>query len=61
MITAAIIINSIAYKRASSGEQKVSSKGLIVSIIAGVMMSFFYRFIASAMDLDNFSDPAPGP
>jgi glucose uptake protein len=60
MITAAIIINSIAYKRASSGEQKVSSKGLIVSIIAGVLMSFFYRFIASAMDLDNFSDPAPG-
>jgi glucose uptake protein len=60
MITAAIIINSIAYKRASSGQQKVSSKGLIVSIIAGVLMSFFYRFIASAMDLDNFSNPAPG-
>lgn len=60
MITAAIIINSIAYKRASSGEQKVSSKGLVVSIIAGVLMSFFYRFIASAMDLDNFANPAPG-
>jgi glucose uptake protein len=62
MITAAIIINSIAYKRATSGEggQKVSTKGLVVSIIAGVLMSFFYRFIASAMDLDNFKDPAPG-
>jgi glucose uptake protein len=60
LITAAIIINSIAYKRASSGSQKVSSKGLVVSIIAGVLMSFFYRFIASAMDLDNFRDPASG-
>lgn len=60
MITAAIIINAVAYKRASSEGQKVSSKGLIVSIIAGVLMSFFYRFIASAMDLDNFSNPAPG-
>jgi glucose uptake protein len=60
MIAAAIVVNSIAYKRASSGEQRVSSKGLIVSIIAGVLMSFFYRFIASAMDLDNFSNPAPG-
>jgi glucose uptake protein len=60
MITVAIIINAIAYKRASSGEQKVSSKGLVVSIIAGVLMSFFYRFIASAMDLDNFADPAAG-
>jgi glucose uptake protein len=60
MITVAIIINAIAYKRATSGGPKVSSKGLIVSIIAGVLMSFFYRFIASAMDLDNFQNPAPG-
>ena len=60
MITVAIIINSIAYKRASAGSQKVSSKGLVVSIIAGVLMSFFYRFIASAMDLDNFANPAAG-
>ncbi|HZY81708.1 MAG TPA: GRP family sugar transporter [Cyclobacteriaceae bacterium] len=60
MITVAIIINAIAYKKASAGSQKVSTKGLVVSIIAGVLMSFFYRFIASAMDLDNFKDPAPG-
>ena len=60
LIAAAIIINSIAFKRASAGGQKVSSKGLIVSIIAGVLMSVFYRFIASSMDLDNFKDPAPG-
>lgn len=60
MITAAIIINAIAYKRASDGGQKVSSKGLIVSIIAGILMSFFYRFVASAMDLDNFREPAAG-
>ena len=23
-------------------------------------MAFFYRFVAAAMDLDNFSDPTPG-
>jgi glucose uptake protein len=60
MIAAAIIINAIAYKRASAGSQKVSSKGLIVSIIAGVLMSFFYRFVAASMDLNNFKDPAAG-
>lgn len=60
LIAAAIIINSIAFKKASAGGQKVSSKGLIVSVIAGVLMSVFYRFIASSMDLDNFKDPAPG-
>lgn len=60
MIAIAIIINSIAYKRTQAGDQKVSSKGLIVSVIAGVMMSFFYRFIASSMDLENFQAPAAG-
>lgn len=60
MIAAAIIINSIAYKRTQTGDTKVSSKGLLVSVIAGVMMSFFYRFIASSMDLENFQSPAAG-
>lgn len=60
LIAAAIIINSIAFKKASVRGQQVSSKGLVVSILAGVLMSVFYRFIASAMDLDNFKDPAPG-
>lgn len=61
LITVAIIINALAYKKKSvSSNQKVSTKGLVVSVLAGVLMSFFYRFIASAMDLDNFADPAVG-
>jgi glucose uptake protein len=60
LITIAIIVNAIAYKRATSGSQKVSTKGLIVSILAGVLMSFFYRFVAASMDLENFQDPAAG-
>lgn len=60
LITLAIIVNAFAYKRASSGSQKVSTKGLVVSVLAGVLMSFFYRFVAASMDLDNFVDPAAG-
>jgi len=61
LITVAIILNAIAYKRLASGtNQKVSTKGLVVSILAGVLMSFFYRFVASSMDLENFTNPAPG-
>lgn len=60
LITLAIIINAVAFKKASSGSQKVSTKGLVVSILAGVLMSFFYRFIAASMDLENFSNPAVG-
>lgn len=60
LITVAIIINAIAYRRANPGDQQVSSKGIVVSVVGGVLMAFFYRFIASSMDLDNFVSPAPG-
>lgn len=61
LITLAIIVNAVAYKKTTAGNnQKVSTKGLFVSILAGVLMSFFYRFVASAMDLENFSNPAQG-
>jgi glucose uptake protein len=60
LITIAIILNAFAYKKASSGGQKVSSKGILVSILAGLLMSFFYRFVAASMDLDNFVSPAAG-
>jgi len=60
LVAIAIIINAIAYKKASTANQQVSTKGIIISLIAGVLMSFFYRFIAASMDLENFSNPAAG-
>lgn len=60
LITVAIIINAVAYKKAASASQKVTSKGIIVSIIAGLLMSFFYRFVAASMDLNDFVNPAAG-
>lgn len=56
----AIIINAIAYTRVSRANVKVSSKGIILSIVAGILMSFFYRFIAASMDIENFVSPAAG-
>jgi len=60
LIAAAIIINALAYKKASGDNRKVSTRGILISILAGVLMSFFYRFIAASMDLDNFVSPAAG-
>ncbi len=60
LIAVAIIINAIAYRRTSSENKKVTSKGIVISIIAGLLMSFFYRFIAASMDLDDFVNPAVG-
>jgi glucose uptake protein len=60
LIAVAIIINAVAYKKASASQQRVSTKGILISLVAGVLMSFFYRFIAASMDLENFVSPAAG-
>jgi len=60
LITIAIILNGLAYKKALVGSKKVSGKGIFISVAAGVIMAFFYRFVAASMDLDNFASPAAG-
>ena len=60
LITIAIILNALAYKQASSNSKKITTKGIFVSVLAGLLMSFFYRFVAASMDLDNFVNPAQG-
>lgn len=60
LVTAAIIFNAIAYRKASKSAGHVSTKGIVISIVAGVLMSFFYRFIAASMDLEDFVHPAAG-
>ena len=62
LIVVAIICNGIASGRMSNGNDAGASnrKGIILSMVAGVLMSFFYRFVAAAMDLDNFEQPTAG-
>ena len=60
LIAVAILLNGLAYKKALVGSKKVSGKGLFISVAAGVIMAFFYRFVATSMDLDNFAEPALG-
>jgi len=60
LIVIAILLNAFAYKKASIGAKKVSNKGIVISIAAGIIMAFFYRFLAASLDLNNFTEPAPG-
>lgn len=60
LIAVAIIINAIAYRRSGNASQKLSAKGITISLLAGILMSFFYRFIAVSMDLNNFENPETG-
>lgn len=60
LITIAIILNGLAYKKAQTGQKNLTTKGILISIAAGIIMSFFYRFVAASMDLSNFAYPQPG-
>ena len=59
IIMVAILMNALAYKLKERGGQKVPMKGIVLSVACGVLMAFFYRFVAAAMDM-NFADPAAG-
>ena len=60
LIAVAITLNGLAYRKMLTGTKKVPAKGIGLSIAAGVIMAFFYRFVAASMDLGHFAAPAPG-
>ncbi len=59
LIVAAIILDAIAYRKHSTSLKKVSGKGILLSVAAGVLMSLFYRFVASSM-AGSFEMPEAG-
>jgi glucose uptake protein len=58
-IVIAIIVDALAYKKLPSEGQKTTAKGIIISIAAGVLMGFFYRFVVASMATD-FANPQAG-
>jgi glucose uptake protein len=59
LVVLAIILDAVAYKKHSTSLKKVSGKGIMLSVAAGVLMALFYRFVASSM-VTSFEDPEPG-
>ncbi len=55
----AIVIDAIAYGKKAAQAKKVPAKGIIISIIGGVLMALFYRFIAGSM-ATNLAAPEAG-
>ena len=60
LIVVAILLNSLAYKKATASSKQVSAKGIFITVAAGIIMAFFYRFVAASMDLTNFASPESG-
>jgi glucose uptake protein len=60
LITLAIVLNARAYQKLQSNlAEKVSKKGLILSILSGCLMGLFYKYVAGSMVAD-FSMPEIG-
>jgi glucose uptake protein len=51
-VTLAIILDAVAYRRLPSQGAGLSMKGLGLSVACGILMGFFYRFVAAAMSMD---------
>ena len=59
LVTVAIILDAFAYKKLSSGQQATPVKGIVLSVLGGVLMGFFFRFVAVAVAID-FANPEVG-
>ena len=59
LIAIGIVMNALAYKKLTGSDQRVSSKGLMISIIAGILMAQFYGFVVDGM-IKDFTAPEAG-
>ncbi len=59
LVTVAIVLDAVIYRRLPQDGSTSVGKGLTISIIAGIAMGFFYRFVASSMSMD-FANPEAG-
>lgn len=59
LVVVAIILDAVAYRKIPGGAAGVSTKGLVLSVACGVLMGFFYRFVAASMYPD-FTRPEQG-
>ena len=59
LVALAILLNASAYRKLSSSTGGVSTKGLVLSVIAGALMGLFYKYVANSM-FPDFTQPLPG-
>lgn len=57
-VVLAIILSAMAYRKLPS-QATTKTKGIVISLAAGVLMGFWYYFVAASMS-ENFINPAAG-
>jgi glucose uptake protein len=51
-VVAAIFVDAKAYRSLPTETEGLTAKGLLISIASGILMGFFYRFVAASMSTD---------
>lgn len=59
LVSLAIVFDALAYRKVPAQKGKSIQKGIMISITAGILMGFFYRFVAMSMSTD-FINPMAG-
>ena len=59
LVVVAILVDTAAYRKLPQEKKGDQKKGIIISIVSGILMGFFYRFVAASMTT-NFATPDAG-
>ena len=59
LVALAIVLDAIAYKAILKDQAKTPVGGIVISVLAGVAMGFFYKYVAQSMSAD-FANPTIG-
>lgn len=48
-IMVAIVLDALAYRKLAAGSKSTPAKGIVISVVAGLLMGWFYSFVAQSM------------
>jgi glucose uptake protein len=60
LVTVAIILDAAAYRRREQNARATTTRGIVLSLVAGLLMGSFYPLVAHAMSAPE-SGMSPGP
>lgn len=60
LVTVAIVLDAAAYRKREAKAKATTVRGIVISLVAGVLMGCFYPFVARAL-AGTSDNPSPGP
>ncbi len=61
LVMVAIVLDAAAYKKREREAKAASTRGILLSLIAGLLMGSFYPLVAKSMEAAPGGQSAPGP